>query len=195
MFHRLQINYYDRYMTLLEKQENSKKEFYNIEKVKNVLRIETQRYVNAPKMIERKKIVNNQVIDFVRLDICQVIVENYFNSLIGKGNYYICDKAFKIIDEKVKSFRMRVLLKNILRLINKEGGIYAAKKKFLLKTGDRKKLLKKFSKLINDLRKLNINPVLLPDDCEFEELEGLSTKITEYFEKSKSILNEQDEFI
>lgn len=78
----------------------------------------------------------------------------------------------------------------LLELIARTGSIWAAKEIYSSHKENKEKVLKKFSKRINEIRALNINPVTIADDSEIELLEGLQGKIDTYFDNSLVSLKE-----
>lgn len=182
------LNIYARYITLLDKQSKRGKVFMNVEAAKNIMRIEVQYHIDTFKLKQHGKIPENELRYFLNIDLCQSIIEYHFNSIIGKGNYYTLEKAIQIIDQKVSSFRERILMERMLRLIAKEGSIWAAKLSYVGGSEYKEKALKEFSRIINRIRDNGINPVTLSDELEINELSGLSEKIHIYFEDARGIV-------
>lgn len=183
------FNIYARYITLLDKQLKRRKEFINVEAAKNIMRVEVQYHIDTFRLKQQGKIPENELRYFLNIDLCQSIIEYHFNSIIGQGNYYTLGKAIEIIDQKVSSFRERILTERMLRLIAKEGSIWAAKLSYVSNSENKEKALKEFSRIINRIRDNGINPVTLSDEPEINELSGLSDKIHAYFVNTRGMAN------
>jgi hypothetical protein len=98
----------------------------------------------------------------------------------------VLDDAKKRIEEKdYKFYKMREMQK-ILEWVQEKGSISAAKDEFIKMSKNKDEAIKKFSKRLNEIRKLNINPVTLPNNSEIKELAGLDIKVNEYFQKVRS---------
>jgi len=138
------------------------------------MRFEIQVTVNGDKMKSKKLITKNEVGQLLNFKVFMHFFSNHIIPITGRGNYYNLSQA--------KSKCSQQSLKNILETIHEHGGIHKAKE---LYSSTRKKY-KKFSKLINDLYKLNINPVTLPKG-EIP-LEGLYIMIEEAIKNEKRIL-------
>jgi len=65
-------------------------------------------------------------------------------------------------------------------LVEKCGSINEAKQCYI-QGKDEKQALNSFSKKINELRKLNINPIILPKDWGIVKLDNLFSKIEAQF--------------
>ena len=155
------INFYDRYTTLQNKKKEKNKAFYDIEKAKGIMRFEVQVTVNTNKLKKMKLISENKLSEFLNLKLCRHYIIGNFEKLIGAGDYHSLTGALEKISNKTK----RKLIKDISK-----NGMQDAK----YEIGD-----KKFSKLINDLRKKNINPVTIPEELKLTELKSLLPKIND----------------
>lgn len=155
------INWYDRYQTLQIKEKKSDKRFKDYTETRGILRFETQ-LRNCEKRIE----------DLLDEDKLKHKVMKFYNLIVGRGDYYSMDKAIEIINDSVGNPGKRLALIRILRLIDECGSISKAKNKYS-KGQDAKKMADKFSKRINELRKLGINPVILPQEWGITHLQNL----------------------
>jgi hypothetical protein len=72
-------------------------------------------------------------------------------------------------------------LESIIRLIDKSGGICKAKLEYT-NGKDKGKAEDNFSKRINQIRKLGINPIVLPSEWKMKHLENLFSRIENEFE-------------
>jgi len=168
------VNFYDRYATLQIKQKQYNKKFTDIERAKSLLRLEIQLTVSTDKMKRKGQITKNELGQFLNVELCKSYIMQHFDSIIGAGNYYTIETA----KSKCKSD----VLYDIIKLINSEGSIHAAKELYLLNKRNPDRVAKRFSKLINDLRRKNVNPVILPEHFNCNKLKGLRPIIEEYFD-------------
>lgn len=177
------INFYDRYTTLLRKEKKGKKEYSNVEAAKNTLRLEVQ---------YRK--IGGKLSDHLNERFIQYLVSSWYYNIIGRGDYYKKKQCSEVIRERVRSNKKRLRLLRLLDLIEQSGSIFAAKARFVNsflhlhaneadlkkskdKDSDRKKMKQKagkeFSKQLNEIRGLGINPVVLPEDYPVEQVVNL----------------------
>jgi hypothetical protein len=159
------VNWYNRHETLLEKEKKTHKKYLDFSETKGILRFETQ-----------VRNCNELVMDVLNQERCKKEILKFYKQIVGKGNYYNLDCAKKIIREKVNDIQKHIALKNLLILIDKCGSIVEAKKAFI-KENKTQDPADTFSKRINQLRKLGINPVVLPSAWKITYLENLYDKI------------------
>ncbi len=163
------VNWYNRYETLLEKEKKAHKKFLDFSETKGILRFETQ-----------VRDGNELVMDVLNQERCKKEVLKFYKQIVGKGNYYKLNTALKIIKEKVNDHQKQIELEIILKLIDKCGSIVEAKEAFLSENNTQDPA-DTFSKRINQLRKLGINPVVLPSEWKITYLENLYDKIRDIF--------------
>lgn len=178
------INFYDRYTTLLTKEEKGKKEYNNVEAAKNTLRLEVQYRKISGKLSEN---LNERLV--------QYLVPLWYYNIIGRGDYYKKKQYSEVILERVRSNKKRLRLLRLLDFIEHSGSIFAAKALFINKflhvneadlkkskytDSNRKKIIhkagKEFSKQLNEIRELGINPVVLPEDYCMDRVDNLLDK-------------------
>lgn len=165
------VNWYNRYETLLAKQKKSVKKFVNFDSTKGILRLEIQ-----------CRDCKGTIIEVLSAKLCQKEIGYFYNFIVGKGDYYKLDKA-KAMISKVQHRDKRLALLRVIELINKCGGIALAKIEFSKGKESIHKAMDEFSKRINQLRKLGINPVCLPPEWDKDKLENLDGMIYECFSK------------
>ncbi|MFC5532230.1 hypothetical protein [Cohnella yongneupensis] len=174
------VNWYDRYRTLQEKEQNSKEQFRDYSVTKGILRFEIQ-----------CKACNVKVHDVLSVDRCRDRLNYFYDLIIGAGDYYTFDKAKEIIIEKVKSDRKRKTLTRLLELIDQCGSVWAAKLQFAgevefsIGTQNQKQIMDRFSSRLGKLRDLGINPVCLPSEWGISRLENLDSRIQAYLEDQR----------
>lgn len=105
-------NWYNRYETLLKKQEKSNKQFEDFSETRGILRFETQ----VRNGTESVKDVLNQ-------KRCEKEILKFYKLIVGSGDYYTLDKAIQLVREKVDSQEKRMALERLLRLIDKTGSV------------------------------------------------------------------------
>ncbi|MGG0175794.1 hypothetical protein [Gottfriedia acidiceleris] len=163
------VNWYNRYETLSIKEKKSGKPFKDFTETKGLFRFETQ---------VRK--CDDLVIDVLNQQRIQKEVLWFYNAIVGSEDFYKLDNAIQIINQNVRSQEKRMALERILRLIDKSCSISKAKLEYV--TGrDNKKAADNFSKRINQIRKLGINPIVLPTDWKMQRMENLYVKIKNEF--------------
>ena len=172
-------NWYNRYETLLKKQEKSNKPYEDFSETRGILRFETQ-VRNGTKSV--KDVLNQQR--------CEKEVLKFYKLIVGSGDYYTLDKAIQLVREKVNSQEKRMALERLLRLIDKTGSVWEAKQTYISEK-NKSNAADKFSKRLNQLRKLNINPVTLPLEWGIGRLENLYDRIKDSIESYQDKSGEQ----
>lgn len=100
-------------------------------------------------------------------EMCMDTIDDYYNSIIKKGDYYSLKKANQLIEEKCSSWDKITRLKNTLKLISEYGGIAKAKDNI------DKESIEDFRKSLRELTSLNINPVVIPEEWGIEFIPNL----------------------
>ena len=150
----IRVNFYDRYTTPLEKKQKKPDKYSNIQNRYGVLRFEVQlRDIDTAKLKKAKKIRANTVDDFMRIKMCKEYILRYYTMIIGCGDYYGYYEALRKCRSDIQ--------KNMIRLINEEGCVYKAKRRYILSGSDKRKACKQFSEIINKLERIGINPLTL----------------------------------
>ncbi|MEK3742400.1 hypothetical protein NST23_06905 [Brevibacillus sp. FSL K6-0770] len=167
------VNWYNRYATLQEKTKKSNKQYMDFSETRGILRFETQVRDNM-----------KSVMDTLNQTYLKQEVMKFYNLIVGKGDYYSLEKALTIVRQNTSNQTKRMALERLLRLLERCGSIHAAKDCFL-EGQNADKAADKFSKRINQLRNLGINPVLLPPEWGIEWLENLYDKINATADKEE----------
>ncbi|WP_353706417.1 hypothetical protein QEP67_21420 [Bacillus cereus group sp. MS39] len=168
------VNWYNRYETLLLKEQKANKNFLDFSETRGILRFETQ-----------ARNSDEFVIDVLNQQRCKKEIMKFYKQIVGKGDYYKLENAIELVNQKVDTGHMQMSLKMILRLIDKCGSIVMAKNSYI-QGKDIHKAADAFSKRINLLRNLGINPVTLPSDWEISYLENLHDKIEERLDEEET---------
>lgn len=128
----------------------------------NVIRFEIQ--CLYPKVYSMSKLIRDSA-EFYNVkdemlsdDVSTTIIRNYFNKVIGRGNYYTLDMARKMIEHQNFSPKKKDRLILDLKLINYRQGIYKAKAVL------HDKELDDFNRSLRELAAIGINPVTIPKD-------------------------------
>lgn len=100
---------------------------------------------------------------------CTDTIDEYFNKTIGKGDYYTYKIAVREIEAKCSDWDKIVRLKKALEIIKECEGIRSVKN--VLK----EKELEDFRRSIRELERLNINPVIIPEDWGIKKIPNLLT--------------------
>ncbi|USK71250.1 hypothetical protein [Peribacillus asahii] len=178
------INYYDRYRTLFNKQLENKKDWIDIEVVRNKLRLEVQ-----------NKNCKGQVIEYLNIDNYKKAIQTNYDLVIGSGDYYLLNESLDIIKKSITNLRKSIILRDFIKQIDKVGGVWKAKEKFVQGYVDkeREKRLKAFSNTLNKVRRIGINPVSLPEQCGLVKLSNLKLQINERIsELERELVNLND---
>ncbi|MFD0715185.1 hypothetical protein [Paenibacillus sp. GCM10027626] len=155
------VNWYNRYNTLLTKEKQSKKKFADFSITRGVLRFETQLRSGY-----------GVVKDYLNCTRAENEIMKFYKLIVGKGDYYTLDGAIQLIRSKVDCFRKKLELERLITLIANSSGVWQAKELFV-QGKDSSRAADKFSKRLNQLRKLGINPVVLPSEWGITKLENL----------------------
>ena len=170
----LVLNWYNRYETLEARERKSKKPYEDYKDTKGIIRIEVQlRECDQPlhKMLDA---------ELIRKQIMQ-----HFKLLIGAGSYYSFENAHSKIIDLVSSRKKRKEFVHLLSVVNQYGSVFEAKKEYSDPITGVKFSLDKFSKVINQLRRYGINPVIIPSEWDIQMLPNLINDIEVELSKNK----------
>ena len=174
------VNFYDRYRTLVEKQANEpRKKYACVERTKGKFRFEVQmKKIDTNKLKKRGLIRENTVREFLSPALARQIILQHYDTIIGKGDYFPYSEAISQIKSRSA--------KDILRRIRTCGSIYAAKEQFVSEAEDKRKACKQFSEALNYIRDKNINPVTL--NAYDDKLINPRNLICDYFDDRRTIM-------
>ena len=116
-----------------------------------------------PIQLSKKMYMINMMAD----EMCMNVIKNYYNKTIKPGDYYSYHYAERIILNQVSKGEKIYRLTDALKLIREKGGIANAK------AGMCGNDLEEFCRSLRDLRKLRINPVLIPDEWGIDHIQNL----------------------
>ena len=172
------INYYSKYLQLLNKsQENVKKGYPPINQEildasRNIYRFEVQcKYHKIYSMSQKAKEAGNRSINKYKslLDpiLCVTIISNYYNKVIGKGDWYTLSTAIQIIKSKCFNSQKEQHLINALKDVSRCRSLVKAKESCPIEK------IGTFTRALNRLETLNINPVTIPREWHIEYIPNL----------------------
>jgi len=113
---------------------------------------------------------------------CFETINDYFERIVKRGDYYSFNHARKLIESKVYSGEKAIRLTNVLQLIREVGGI--AKAKATLHGAE----LEEFRRSLRELAGLRINPVTIPDEWG---IDCISNLLDSYYNKAEAERNER----
>lgn len=161
------INWYDRYVTSKIKEINSKKKYKNLDELKGIFRFEVQ--ISNISKKHRKDF--NKVINFLNTDIANSKILDVYDLIVGKGDYYDYISGIEILNQ-VNSLSKRTELLKIYELIKQTGSVWEARLTYSKLVANKETAADKFSKRLNQIRKLGLNPVALPSEWQINVLEN-----------------------
>lgn len=161
------INCYSKYMELLEKSKERKSRGYEpipqefMELSKNIIRFEIQcKYRKTLKLSADAQMGGatdvNKYGALLDSRTCACIVANYFEEILGRGNWYSLQEAIRIIRTHGYNRQKEQRLVEALQLVNQCRGV--SKAMATLQEGERDA----FKRTLKDLSGLRINPVTIP---------------------------------
>lgn len=191
------INYYSKYLQLLNKsQENVKKGYPPINQEildasRNIYRFEVQcKYHKIYSMSQKAKEAGNRSINKYKslLDpiLCVTIISNYYNKVIGKGDWYTLSTAIQIIKSKCFNSQKEQHLINALKDVSRCRSLVKAKESCPIEK------IATFTRALNQLETLNINPVTIPREWHIEYIPNLLRSYLDQLYKAFVDLNPQN---
>lgn len=167
------LNYYDKLDHISKKIDTNSFDAYLLEEAQNIYRIEVQ-CLNHNKLKHiRKKFdlpTESNLYKYLRLDIAEWAFLSYYDSVIGRADYYSLAEAIKIVEATEWSKRRKENIKNWLKLIAQARSISKARQQFvdgtiLGRTGTVVKgslnTIRNYEKACRDI---GVNPVTIPKD-------------------------------
>jgi hypothetical protein len=160
------INCYDKYAKLQERTRQNEEQGYppipqtTLDAAQGIIRFEVQCKYHKMYDLSRKKAPGNCNVnkyeDLLAHYTCTDIISDYFNKVVGKGDWHTLHDAIRIIESQHFNKQKEKRLIDALRLVNYCRSIAKAKNAF------KDDELKNFKKTLKDLSSLNINPVTIP---------------------------------
>ena len=161
------INCYWKYWQLKEQDPNCE----SLEDSSNIIRFEVQcKYYKVQAMkglfSENRDYCNMQSA-FFSDNLARDIIVRYFDSIIGRGDYYTLDLARRIVRSRQFKPQKEQRLIADLELVNRKQGV--ANARAILQGQARED----FNRSLRELDELNINPVTIPKDWGIAQLPNL----------------------
>lgn len=161
------INCYSKYMQLVNQSKENQEKGYSpiptriLESAQDIIRFEVQcKYHKTFSLNQKADLLGNHDLNKYKTllghDFYNEQIHSYWNKVIGKGDWYSMQEAIRIIEAKHFNSQKERHLIEALHLISLHRSIATAKS--LLE----KKELDTFKYTLNELSKLNINPVTIP---------------------------------
>lgn len=191
------INCYSKYLQLLNKsQENVDKKYPPIDQKtldasRNIYRFEVQcKYhkiysmsKEAEKAGDHSRNKYKSLLDPIR---CVTIISNYYDKVIGKGDWYTLSTATQIIKSKGYNCQKEQHLINALKDVSRCRSLAKAKASCPLEK------IGAFTRALKELEILNINPVTIPREWHIEYIPNLLRDYLDQLLKSSVDLNPQN---
>lgn len=188
------INCYSKYLQLLNKsKENVEKKKPPIDQEtldasRNIYRFEVQcKYHKINSMSQKAKEAGDRNVNKYKslLDpiLCITIISNYYEKVIGKGDWYTLSKAVQIIKSKGYNCQKEQHLINALKDVSRCRSLAKAKASCPIEK------IGAFTRTLNQLEALNINPVTIPREWHIEYIPNLIRDYLDQLLKSSVDLN------
>lgn len=179
------INCYSKYMQLQERSRKNEKIGYppipqsTLNAAENIIRFEVQckyhkTYTLSHKLEKTYMQEYNKYKELLSPLCCAKIISNYYKRVIYKGDWYTLSGAIHIIESRHFNAQKEKRLIHALKSVNHYRSL--AKTKTLYE-GDE---LYAFKRTLNELSKLNINPVTIPKEWGIKHIPNL---LRTYFDK------------
>lgn len=119
---------------------------------RDVIRFESQVNSSRIKYLNKKYGLKSKLKDYFTEDMYNICMEDSIIKVIYKGNYYNKYHAFKIIDNSDNTAKEKENMKGFLLAVANMRSLEKAKNEYK----------NRYRKILKNLEKLNINPVLIP---------------------------------
>lgn len=191
------INYYSKYLQLRNKSlENVDNKHPPIDQeildaARNIYRFEVQcKYHKIYSMSQKAKEAGDRNVNKYKslLDpiLCVTIISNYYDKVIGKGDWYTLSTAIQIIKSKDFNCQRENRLIQALKYVSQCRSISKAKESCP------DKMLSTFIRTLKELEALNINPVTIPREWHIDYIPNLLRDYLDQLLKSSVDLNLQN---
>jgi hypothetical protein len=196
------INCYDKHSQLLERSFKNEEKGYTpvpsttLDSANGIIRFEIQcKYHKTYTMSHAPAIEGNHDKNpyetLLSPEYCWDVICNYYNKIIGRGNWYTLSRAVKSVESNNFNRQKEKRLIDALQLVNQCRSVAKAKEAY------RSDELESFKRTLIDISHLGINPVTIPKEWGINEIPNLIEKYIElkYMDKldedfTNSILNE-----
>lgn len=183
------INCYSKYLQLLNKskerveKKRSPIDQESLDASRNIYRFEVQcKYHKIFSMSQKAKEAGDRSINKYKslLDpiICTTIVSDYYDKVIGKGDWYTLSTAKQIIKSKGFNSQKEQHLINALKNVSRCRSLAKAKASCPIEK------IGAFTRSLNQLETLNINPVTIPREWHIEYIPNFLRSYLDQLSKS-----------
>lgn len=191
------INYYSKYLQLLNKSKENVDRGYppidqkTLDASRNIYRFEVQcKYYKIFSMSQKAKEAGDRGINKYKslLDpvICTTIVSDYYEKVIGKGDWYTLSEAIRIIKSQGFNYQREDRLIKALGYVSKCRSLARAKESCP------DEMLNAFIRTLKELENLNINPVTIPREWHIEYIPNLLRSYLDQLSKSNFDYSDQN---
>ena len=191
------INYYSKYWQLLNKSKKNVEKGHNpidqetLNASRNIFRFEIQcKYHKIYSLSqEAEKAGNHNVNKYQSLLTpikCIKIISNYYEKVIGKGDWYTLSEAIQIIKSKNFNCQREQRLINVLKDVSQCRSLVKAKESY------QDTELAAFKRTLKELEALKINPVTIPREWHIDHIPNLLRSYLKQLLKSSFDLSLQN---
>ena len=191
------INYYSKYLQLLNKSKKNVEKGHNpidqetLNASRNIFRFEIQcKYHKIYSLSqEAEKAGNHNVNKYQSLLTpikCIKIISNYYEKVIGKGDWYTLSEAIQIIKSKNFNCQREQRLINVLKDVSQCRSLVKAKESY------QDTELAAFKRTLKELEALKINPVTIPREWHIDHIPNLLRSYLKQLLKSSFDLSLQN---
>lgn len=181
----ININCYYKYNEL----KNNFADCPNIRDSTDVIRFEVQclyaKTYYLSKQLRNKEGFTNLFSEMLSDDTSSSIINNYFDKIIGRGDYYSMDEAIKMIQSYKFAAKKENRLIDVLKKVEMRGGISYAKLMIV-----NPEVREDFRRSLRELANIRINPVTIPKEHGISHIRNL---LDAYYDKLAEERNEKRE--
>lgn len=191
------INCYSKYLQLLNKSEENVENGHDpidpkiLDASRNIYRFEVQcKYHKIYSMSKEAEKAGdhsrNKYKSLLDPILCVTIISNYYNKVIGKGDWYTLSTAIQIIKSKGFNSQKEQHLINALNDVSRCRSLAKAKASCPIEK------IGTFTRALNQLETHNINPVTIPREWHIEYIPNLLRSYLDQLYKASVDLNPQN---
>jgi len=180
----VRLNFYDKYDHISKKDHPQREDL--LEQAKNILRIEVQ-CLNSDKLknIREKHGIGSDVsvYDYLNKEISEDIISFYYLRVAGSEDYYCEKEAKKIIESSGWRKGKKARIMNFLKVISQIKNVSKAREQFVVEQKQKNPEIfiqgsqGTFYNYLRDMKKIGINPVLIPKSWHIKKIENPFSEI------------------
>lgn len=191
------INYYSKYLQLLNVSKENVEKGYNpvdpeiLDTSRNIFRFEVQcKYYKIYSMSQEAERLGDHSVNKYKTLLepikCIKIISDYYARVIGKGDWYTLSEAIQIIKSKGYYCQKEDCLIQALKYVSQCRSLAKAKASCPIEK------IGTFTRTLNQLEALNINPVTIPREWHIDHIPNLLRSYLDQLLKSSSDLSSQN---